>query len=78
MKNIINFLICVTSFISYSQIGIIKDKDGYTNVRKATSIKSKIVYKLKENEAFWFNDIGEDWIEVFIPQDKFSVERQFN
>ena len=74
MKNIINFLICVTSFISYSQIGIIKDKDGYTNVRKATNIKSKIVYKLKENEAFWYNDIGEDWIEVFIPQDKFSVE----
>ena len=74
MKNIITILICFISALSYSQIGIIKDKDGFTNVRKATDTKSEIIYKLKENEAFWFNDFGEDWIEVFIPQDKFSVE----
>jgi len=74
MKKIITLIISLILTCSYSQIGIIKDKDGFTNVRKSTEKNSEIVYKLKENEAFWYHDYGEEWIEVFIPQDKFCID----
>ncbi len=77
MKKISTFLIGLIFTCSYSQIAVIKDKDGYTNVRKSSQKDAKIVYKLKENEAFWYNydDYQEEksWIQVFIPKDKFCV-----
>lgn len=76
MKRIIlTALVFFISFFTYSQMGIIKDKDGYTNVRSEPNSKSKILYKLMDCEAFWFNeDLEGNWVEVFIPSDKFSME----
>ncbi|NMH88510.1 hypothetical protein [Flavivirga algicola] len=78
MKKISTFLIGLIFTCSYSQIAIIKDKDGYTNVRKSSLKDTKIIYKLKENEAFWYNyddyEEKKNWIQVFIPKDKFCVD----
>ncbi len=74
-KQLLLFLIFCYSF-SYSQLAIIKDKDGYTNVRKENSSKSKIIYKLKENQAFWYNDTADkEWVEIYIPKDKFCINQ---
>ena len=76
MKKVFTLVsIFIISSVCNSQIAIIKDKDGYTNVRNGTNTKAEIVYKLKENEAFWYYDFDEklDWVEVYIPKDKYSL-----
>lgn len=71
---VLSFIIAVSS--AFGQVAIIKDKDGYTNVREAASSKSEIIYKILENEVFWFNYNYEDpnceWISVYIPKNKYS------
>jgi len=63
------------------QVAIIQDKDGFTNVRSKPTVDSEIVYKLKENEVFFyyeepFGTMAEntDWKYVMIPQNKFSIQ----
>ncbi len=77
MKTISTLLIGLIFTCAYSQIAIIKDKDGYTNVREFDDVESEIIYKLLENEAFWYNyddfQNEKQWINVFIPKDKFCV-----
>lgn len=67
---------------TYCQVAIIQDKDGYTNVREKPDIQSKILYKLHDNEVFFYydetfdsQDSNNDWINVMIPVSKFSIQR---
>ena len=76
MKNLITTF-CIV-FLSLNSIGqqvaIIKDADGFTNVRKEPNPESEVITKLYENEVFWFYSEGnEDWIEVYIPVNKYSL-----
>ncbi len=76
--NKIILLIILTFFTlkTSGQIGLINDADGYTNVRKEPSIKSEILYKVKENEVFFIDveylNLESDWILIHIPKSKFS------
>jgi hypothetical protein len=55
----------VLNLISFhSGIAIIKDVDGYTNVRKGPSIDSKVVTVINEYDSFWFKIIPGNWWEV--------------
>ena len=52
----------------YSQFGIINDTDGYTNIRKESNANSKIIWKLYDNELFFFNENYEsdnDWKYIY-------------
>lgn len=78
MKKVLYFLMMqLFSFSVFGQVAIINDKDGFTNVRKQPNTSSSIIYKLQENEVFWYSDEVVDsaktWIKVIIPkQKKFS------
>jgi len=52
------------SFLGFSQskIGVIKDKDGFVNIRLEKSSKSQIIGKILENEYFnFFEDNKSNW-----------------
>lgn len=79
MKNII-FLVFVLASTLFCQIAIIQDKDGYTNVRFAPNVNSKIIHKVYENEVFFYDsdvfqntDQEVDWVKVYIPKNDFSL-----
>lgn len=65
------FLLLYT--MSHAQdLAVIYDKDGYTNVRKSTSVNSPIIGKIREGQVFSispFNDEVEsqDWFVVWFP-----------
>ncbi|MEM8524636.1 MAG: SH3 domain-containing protein [Bacteroidota bacterium] len=52
----------------YEYIGVMKDEDGYVNVREAASVKSNILTKVHANEAFYYNsqDVFNGWQKVFV------------
>ena len=62
--------------MSFGQIAVIKDDDGFTNVRKLPNIDSEIIYKLKDSEVFSFqnNDKELDWVPIFISKNKFHLQ----
>ena len=64
-------LLVLNSSFLFSQIGLINDPDGYTNLRKEETTKSEILYQIKENEVFFFleefSDSESNWIQVYIP-----------
>lgn len=79
MKQLIIIVLLLSSFFSVAQIATIQDKDGYSNVREKESTNSTIIYKVKIGEVFWYNpddfyDDITDWITVYIPKNKFSIE----
>jgi hypothetical protein len=45
----------------------IKDKDGYTNVRKSPSSSSQIVTQINEGEFFAVTITNENWLKVIAP-----------
>ena len=64
----------------HSQVAIIQDKDGYTNVRKEAGVHSEVIYQLKDNEVFFYYEQSFDenvddskWVYVMIPRNKFSI-----
>lgn len=75
-----NFLIIVSSLffcnLNYGQIAVIKDVDGFTNVRKLPKIDSEVIYKLKDSEVFSYqeNETESDWITVYISKNKYQLE----
>ena len=81
MKILLSFclsLLLTTELLS--QVAIIQDKDGYTNVRKGADVKSEIIYKLVDNEVFFYYEESFDsnvdnanWVYVMIPRNKFST-----
>lgn len=69
-------LLIIFHQVANAQIAIIRDNDGYTNVRSEASVNSKSIYQIQENELFWYNEDGRkgDWIPVIIAEDKFSYQ----
>ncbi|MEO9513596.1 MAG: SH3 domain-containing protein [Flavobacteriaceae bacterium] len=65
-KTIFILFVLLITFTGYSQskIGVINDKDGFTNIRADKSTKSKIIGKIHDNEYFTFfeNDDTNWWI----------------
>ncbi|MBD0403031.1 hypothetical protein [Flammeovirga sp. EKP202] len=77
-----SLLILFISLILYTnnvigQIAMIQDKDGYTNVRSKPQSDSDVIYKLYEDEIFWFGeeyyDESKTWVPVYITFNKFSI-----
>ena len=77
MKNLLASIFLLCSLLANGQVAIIKDKDGFTNVRKKPNGKSEIIHKIYENEVFWFDhEKGVDtleWVPVYIPKNDFSL-----
>jgi hypothetical protein len=77
-----NFLIIISILffcnLNYGQIAVIKDVDGFTNVRKLPEIDSEIIYKLKDSEVFSYqeteNEAESNWITVYISKNKYQLE----
>lgn len=58
----------------FSQIAIIEDRDGYTNVREAPGLSSEIIHKVFEDEVFWYEESKDtNWVFIHIPRNKFSL-----
>ena len=79
MKLLLTFLLVSTVYTSIAQVAIINDKDGFTNVRQEAGETSKVIYKLQNNQVFWYGEEdyhskGVDWIMVEIPKNNFSIE----
>lgn len=68
-------IICLSVGLTLNaQYAIIQDDDGYTNVRNAPTANAEIITRIYDNEIFSYIDDGKSqWIEVFIPVDKFTV-----
>ena len=58
-----------------SQLAVIEDPDGFTNVRQEPNGNSKIIYKLLESEIFSYfeGNSKNGWIEVSISKNKFDL-----
>lgn len=70
MKNIVAIIfLLLISNLSFSQefeFGIIQDEDGFSNVRKAPTLKSEIVGTIKTNELIFVfdNEANNDWFNI--------------
>lgn len=53
---VLTFLI-VTSF-AFGQVAVIKDKDGFTNVRNEANGESEVIYKMFDNFVYQMNSDG--------------------
>ncbi|MCU4174078.1 hypothetical protein [Carboxylicivirga sp. N1Y90] len=76
MRYIFSLFFIFYSVTVVAQIAIIKDVDGYTNVRSKASLESDIIFKIKDNKAFWYDHSVKDttdWILVYIPKNDFSL-----
>lgn len=78
MKIVLTFILTIlTIHISFGQVAIIHDPDGWTNIRKAPNGQSEIIHKVNENEVFWYDyettDIEQDWISIYIPKNDFCL-----
>ena len=73
-KNYLIFILLFLTMNIFSQIGLINDPDGFTNVRKGKTTKSEIIHQIKENEVFFINveylDLNSDWIKIWIPNNE--------
>ena len=77
MKNyLIILLFLFFSHLNFGQIAVIKDNDGFTNVRKQPKGDSEIIYKLKDSEIFSYEEQKDelDWIKVYISKNKYQLE----
>ncbi len=78
MKTVLSFiLIVLTIQISFGQVAIIQDPDGWTNVRELPDGKSDIIKRVYENEVFWYNyeeiEQEKEWISIYIPKNDYSL-----
>jgi len=69
MRNLILILSLIISQISWGQIGIVTDSDGYLNVRESPS--GKIIDTLREGEVFFISVDSENsiWIAIEYGED---------
>lgn len=61
---------------SFSQVAMIKDKDGFTNVRSGPNNDSTVIYKVENFELFFVFEAAknnENWLEVYIPKNQFAL-----
>ena len=76
MKKLLLLIFVFLSHHVSGQVAIIRDKDGYTNVRSKPNNKSEVVHRVLENEVFWIDYSVRDtseWILVYIPKNDFSL-----
>ena len=73
MRNLTLILILFIGNLVFGQVAVIKDKDGFTNVRKLPNSKSEIIYKIKDSEIFGYEESGNDWIKVYISKNKYHL-----
>lgn len=63
-----------------AQVATIQDQDGWTNVREKPTIQSEVIYKILENDVFWYYATSthdqSSRVEVRIPKDKFFSQNQ--
>ncbi len=52
MKHLITLIFFTLCFQAVAQLSIIKDPDGYTNVRADTSIQSEVLFRVLHGEVF--------------------------
>ena len=70
IKIALAFLMVVQSLLAQTDdlhgFAIIKDKDGFTNIREEPNVKSKIVGTIKDDELFYclWNEGHDDWYEI--------------
>jgi len=75
MKKIIFLILIFSNLNTFGQVAIIQDGDGFTNVRKAPNGFSEVLYKISENQVFFYWPSGDesDWAPVFINENKYSL-----
>ena len=78
MKIVLTFILTVLTIqMSFGQVAIIQDPDGWTNVRKAPNGQSEIIQRVYENEVFWYDyetpDREQDWVSIYMPKNDFSL-----
>ena len=73
MRILLGLLLAFELLNCLGQAAIIADPDGYTNVREQPNSKSKILYQVKNFEVFLISEQEGEWVEVFIPRNKFSI-----
>ncbi|MCK5740720.1 MAG: hypothetical protein KAH48_00770 [Chlorobi bacterium] len=67
MKYIILILISIfaaSPLFAQSELAIINDKDGFTNLRAKQNGKSKVLRKIKKDELFYCEETDSDWWEA--------------
>ena len=55
MKRIIVLILLLIPYFNYAQFAIIKDDDGYVNVRKQANNKAKVIGKIKNDDIVYLN-----------------------
>lgn len=65
ITTILLFIFCITCcFGQTEKLALIKDPDGFTNVREGKSNSAKIAGKIYEREFFFAEISGEQWVKV--------------
>ncbi len=76
MKNLlIIFSLLFSCYQNYAQVAVIKDDDGFTNVRKLPKKNSEIIYELKDSEVFSYlePENESEWIKVYVSKNKYQL-----
>lgn len=61
IKLLTKLALFLVTFTSFSQVGIIKDKDGYVNVRDQPNTKtSKVLYTFKSEKLVWIDQMRDE------------------
>ena len=79
MKHLLTILLLFGVYSSaISQVAVIDDEGGYTNVRLEANTKSAIIYRLKADQVFWYGEDYYDkkakWTSVYITKNDFSID----
>ena len=71
-----SFLLMLSSLKSISQFAVINDADGYTNMRELPDSSSKVLYKIRQSEVFFYESLKEsnsDWVKVYCQKNKYAL-----
>lgn len=63
---ILSLVYCTSTLMAEKQfeLAIIKDKDGYTNIRSDPGLEYKVVSVIRKGDFFYFEDSTSDWLKV--------------
>ncbi len=69
MRQILFFILLLSSTISFGQFAIITDIDGYTNIRKDDSKGKNIVDKSQNGHLIYCFESKDDWTNIDYTKD---------